>query len=739
MSHHIASLSHLLRLSFAVLLVLCSGCNTSWFSPQGSPQAEVSPVSQNETPVSQNKTPPPSEPSSAEPKFDVFKESVAQLVKVGWKKEAAEAVVELNQRYLQLIWKTAPSVWDDTLGLWARLGGNARAMANLQHRPELASLLAASLTVDPQGPDLVLQALPTGKEDEDFLLTLFAIFPEPSAVVRLSKAISSNPDTILQLLQSGTAEFIPFLLEDLEDLGENAEVYRWWVREVIDWGFSRKRNGDTFGPQRAIDILYFHAPPIRSLLRSDPQFAANFRETYWPQFLRIVEDRACVELEVEMVEQPSGQNEQTSQPADQLKQGQSDKTEVQGDPQSSTGEKAEKQAEDSVLAQSHKEGQTSPENENMESEEAGLEVLRHSAWFLYVYEPRVWEYFLTFREKGDAPRHAFERFGGVAVELALAPEYREIRDRVLEALVDGDQLVLVCLLNEDLRRNPLFPQLFRRTIPSRILAKALAMLADDPNRANYYLEKWSRLSDTALAEELGPAPQGLVTWLPGYGLYCLGRKISQGRDVDGWDLLRAAMDIQVLLPTGWTGRLLAPGVKAVAKLTARTARLASRVAARAPGALARQALRQGAARQMRRFAAEQAGKGAASQALPQAATSLVPHPDSEITRLLQFYDDTLAALGLGTRARRVLSSLSKYIIPRDTRVFFIPPRHDYVSRFLRETAENAAAEEVGEPSIRYAWQQGKRLWREHLSAWWTAYYTGQTDKIASEMPMPDKK
>ncbi len=738
MSHHIASVSHLLRLSVAVLLVLCSGCNASWFSPQDSPQAEVSPVSQNETQVSQNKTPPPSEPSSAEPKFDVFKESVAFLVKVGWTKEAAEAVVELNQRYLQLVWESDPSVWEDTLGLWARLSGNTRAMANLQHRPELASLLAASLTVDSQGPDFILQALPTGKEAEDFLLTLFAIFPEPSAVVRLSKAIFSDPETILQLLQAGTKEFIPFLLEDLEDLGENAEVYRRWVREVIDWGFSKKRNGDTFGLRRAIDILDFHAPAIRSLLRSDPQFAANFRETYWPRFLKIVEDWGCVELETKLSEDASGQNEQTSQPADQLKQGQSDKTEVQGDPQGSTAERAEKQTEDSVLAQSHKEGQTSPENENMESEEAGLEVLRHSAWFLYVYEPLVWEYFHTFREKGDAPYLAFQKFGGVAVELALAPEYREIRDRVLEALVDGDQLVLACLLNEDLRRNPLFPQLFRRNIPSPILAKALAILASDPNRANYYLEKWSRLSDTALAEELGPPPQGLETWVPGYGLYNLLRKFGQGRDVDAADVLWGAADLLFLVPMSPAVGSASRGIAAVAKVTPRTARLASRVAVRAPGAVARQALRRGAARQMGRLAAKQAGEAAASRALSQAATSLVPHATAEVPHLLLFSDDILTRLGWKRTKDLILSTFGRYFMLQGGRLFIAPQSEHFVARFLQETAENAALEMGLQAASGIGGAIHDRLWREHLSAWWTAYYTGQADKIADDMPMPDK-
>jgi hypothetical protein len=731
MLHPIASLSHLLRLSFGVFLVLCSGCNTSWFSRQDSPQAEVSPVSQNETP-------PPSEASSAEPEFDVFKESVAHLVRVGWTKEAAEAVVELNQHYLRLIWESDPSLWKETLALWARLGGNPRAMAGLMRRPELASLLAGSLSVDSQGPDLILQALTGRKEDDDFLLTLFAIFPEPSAVVRLSKGISWDPATILPLLQAGTIEFIPFLLEVPEDLGENAEVYRGWVREVIDWGFSRKRNGDTFGPQRAIDILYFHGPPICSLLRSDPQFAANFRETYWPRFLNIVEDRACAELEPELVQETSGQNKQPSQPVDQPNHAQSQNIKTQGDPQSTAGLKPETHVEDSEPAQSDKEGQISREGGEIESEEAGLAVIRHLPWYDYVYEPRVWEYFHTYRDKGDAPYEVFKRYGAVAVELGLAPEYRDISDRVLDALLHGDQLVVTCLLNEDLRRNPLFPQLFRRSIPAGILANALARLASDPNRANYNLEKWSRLSDTALAEELGPPPQGLVTWLPGYGLYNLARKMAQGRDVGAVDLLWAAGDLLVFAPMGSAVGSASRGIGAAAKVTSGTARLASKVAARAPGAVARQALRQGAARQMGRFAAKQAGKVAASRALSQAAPSLVPHANPEVTHLLAFSDDILAALRWKGTKVPIVKRFSRYFMLQGGRLFIGPPSEHFVARFLHETAENAALEMGLNAASGIGQAMHDRRWREHLSAWWTAYYTGQADKIVSDMPIPDE-
>ena len=75
-----------------------------------------------------------------------------------------------------------------------------------------------------------------------------------------------------------------------------------------------------------------------------------------------------------------------------------------------------------------------------------------------------------------------------------------------------------------------------------MLAKALGNLASDRSQAPKLLRDYNGLDSAALVEELGPPPEGPHTWLPGYSVYYLAHKLSQGRDITGMDAVMATVD-----------------------------------------------------------------------------------------------------------------------------------------------------------------------------------------------------
>ena len=55
--------------------------------------------------------------------------------------------------------------------------------------------------------------------------------------------------------------------------------------------------------------------------------------------------------------------------------------------------------------------------------------------------------------------------------------------------------------------------------------------------------KYNKLDDKALSDEVGPPPSGVITWIPFYyTLYEVPKKMLQGREPTGMDLLSAIAD-----------------------------------------------------------------------------------------------------------------------------------------------------------------------------------------------------
>jgi hypothetical protein len=639
-------------------------------------------------PAGDTTTPPPSQ-------FDIVAESISYLQKAGWTKEAAKAVVELNARYLRLIWESDRSAWEDTLLFWARLGGKSEVLMALENHPELASLLAGSLEADPDAPLQILKTLPDHPEKRDLVLSLYALYPDPQAIVQWTRILEQEPTLILDLLRGGHPELIPFLTILPEDLGEAAPIYSQWVRDVIQWGEARSWQGDPYGWGRSLSLLVIHAPTVASQLRSDPEFRRNFLESYWPEFLRILESRACVELPVD-----SGKSREEGQSS----AGQENPATSGTNPSS---EGSSPQGLDQDL-------------DEREEEEIWTEVFRHSVWLAYAGDPRVWAFFHSYRKCGHAAFQAFEEFSGMAVELGLAPEYQDVKDRVFEALRTHDELVLFCLQDEELRRNPLFVRLLARPIPPSVLAHALSTLAARKNESGQLLQYWAQLSDAALVEELGPQPSGPITWIPLYGILNVARKVYQGREVTFGDIVWAAGDVAVFLPMGG---LTGQGAKLAARGLGGAAKATSQVAARSLG--------KAALRATGRAGTRSAAKTLALWGVPRITRQLSAQSGGNITPILEATDEVFRSLGIPSSSIPVLQRFEMNILLKGGRVFFTPATRSAIGYLLRETAESGLAEGIGNLAGDFLDDMNAR-WRESLSLWWTAYYTGQIDKLASE-------
>jgi hypothetical protein len=363
---------------------------------------------------------------------------------------------------------------------------------------------------------------------------------------------------------------------------------------------------------------------------------------------------------------------------------------------------------------------------------------RELVWFSYFCDPRVWDYFHQLAEEGDFVFEVFDRWGLVAVDLALAPEYREVRKGVLEALRKADEMVIEALRDENLRRQPLFVELLKRDIKGGPLAKALRELQAAPAEAPRKLAYWQRLSDQALIEELGPPPEGLKTWLPGYAIYYWLRKSSQGREL-GWDdHLWAAVDMlqASFIAKGIT--LIGPLGRSIGKTLGRKgiqegAELAAKASARKFSPLAFESVANGFRTIMR---------SVTSHELLQA----------DITAITRFSFHNLQRIGLGGKTFKYLTGLEARVFMRaDRRVVFgfadWFEKNSVMGRLLRETAENAGVDltlstPLGQEAVQAGIRAAKvgseaaarqlKAWREHLSLWWIAVHTGALDEAIED-------
>ena len=344
-------------------------------------------------------------------------------------------------------------------------------------------------------------------------------------------------------------------------------------------------------------------------------------------------------------------------------------------------------------------------------------------WGIFVSEPRVWNFFDEF---GAAGQKLYNTHGPLAVELLFMDEYEGCKQQVLEALMLGDELTIQSLYDPELKAQPLFAKLIKRSLPGGTIAKALHLLASKPSGAPRLLSDWGKLTDAALIEDLGPPPEGPQTWLPGYNIYYLGRKVAQGRDVAGMDVVFAAVDtVEVVFMAKGAGK----GLK-----------------------LIQHGLKEGLGKRGLKEASEGVSKLSSRQLYPwvlreghracrQAYKSIRNRAIVDVTGAVKF---AFQKSGIGRRSFKELSGLEARVFMRaDRRVALdlgsLVEKDHFVGRALRESAVNAGFDvslrtESGEAATETVVESGLaardfsekqiKAWREHVSIWWLAANDG---------------
>ncbi len=172
----------------------------------------------------------------------------------------------------------------------------------------------------------------------------------------------------------------------------------------------------------------------------------------------------------------------------------------------------------------------------------------------YLDEERIWD--LLARENGEV---LLRRCGLLPIDLLYGypeidhPAYPEsLHERIIQILLRRKELAIHSLMK--FRREPQFHKLLQRDLSPDTRSAALAQLHRSGTNYPEKLALYERLGDSALAEEVGPPPSGIITWVPFYyTLYEVPKKRLQGREPTGMDLFSAAVDPLFLIVDVATG------------------------------------------------------------------------------------------------------------------------------------------------------------------------------------------
>jgi hypothetical protein len=183
---------------------------------------------------------------------------------------------------------------------------------------------------------------------------------------------------------------------------------------------------------------------------------------------------------------------------------------------------------------------------------------------LYLDEDRIWD--LVALDNGE---ELLKRCGLLPIDLLFGypeidhPPYPQpLHDKIIQVLLRREDRTIHALMK--FRGEPLFHRLLARDLSSDTLSAALTQLFNAGPNYPERLALYARLSDTALAEEVGPPPSGIITWVPFYYTFWeVPKKLLQGREPTGMDWFSAAVDPLFLVVDFLFGGATEPGRKAL--------------------------------------------------------------------------------------------------------------------------------------------------------------------------------
>ena len=172
---------------------------------------------------------------------------------------------------------------------------------------------------------------------------------------------------------------------------------------------------------------------------------------------------------------------------------------------------------------------------------------------LFVGDPRIWDLLRL-----DAGEELLKRTGPLGIDLLYGypeedrPGYpTAVHDEVIKILLNREPLSIQALL--EFRREPLFVRFLKKEISNDTRTAALAKLFQARPNHTELLATYSRWSGATLADDVGPPPHGVITWVPFYyTVYEVPKKWLQGRDATVMDLLQAGLDPVMLVADVFT-------------------------------------------------------------------------------------------------------------------------------------------------------------------------------------------
>ncbi|MCK5662890.1 MAG: hypothetical protein KAI17_05355, partial [Thiotrichaceae bacterium] len=272
---------------------------------------------------------------------------------------------------------------------------------------------------------------------------------------------------------------------------------------------------------------------------------------------------------------------------------------------------------------------------------------------------------------------------------------------IIEILLEGDDNTVEALFRY--KNEPLFRNLMRRPLSANTQAalanKLLKICPNYPEQAcpglPHHLRYFASITDdVALAEEVGILPAGPITWIPFHGSYYAIKKMTEGRDITGEDLLNMGLDALSFIPSA----LFAKPFSGVAHPLKKG--VVFKVSA---VGLSFTPYRYHLVKPLGKFAIRTGSR--THQIL---ASEPIQLPSKQRDNFMTFGQKVIKPIEKHSVCQILVEFKTSVFMRKDTKVVMKPSR-GLSSHFFQETAEKALSIHT---------KQEKLAWQQNISAWW---------------------
>lgn len=354
-------------------------------------------------------------------------------------------------------------------------------------------------------------------------------------------------------------------------------------------------------------------------------------------------------------------------------------------------------------------------------------------WDILNNTGHLWD--LLQRRDGEA---LFQRAGLLSADLLYGDDAVDpaLREKAAQLLLLGNLELVGAAFKAPFSKHPQFRRLvLARNLSDDQLLAACKKLMGEGGGYGSALGTWDGLDDQALAEDIGPPPEGLRTWVPGYGFYYAGKKLVQGRDLGWLDAISVGGDVVTIFTLGGS-KVLSESGKQAAKAGLKT-KLRDEAVKDLAALSSKEIAEQASEKQLTSLIAHHALKSLPSEM----GEALLQAGVVDMTSVLQGSFKMMSQFGIGRESFKNLTGLeARVFLRKDARVFVSLPSaiagNNPYARFLNETGINGALEEVMQTqAAKEGLQKGLQLasetkerWQEHLACWWSAVATAAFDQ-----------